>query len=392
MRLLAFIKASCIRSNSDEFSTKSFTGHKQSIEKLEVPVLIENKIVRKDGVEVPVEILASKVRYKGKECLIGTFRDITERKKIERELITAKEHAEESDRLKSAFLANMSHEIRTPMNGILGFTDLLKEPDLTSKNKEEFINIIEKSGQRLLSTVNDLIDISKIESGQMQVSVSEFDVNKLSDDLFEFFNAETKRKGLELSLSNSTPENCIVLSDEKKVYSILTNLIKNAIKYTQSGSIKFGYLEKDNELQFFVKDSGSGIPKERLELIFDRFIRNEHNEKDATEGSGLGLSISKAYVEMLGGKIWVESEIGAGSEFYFTIPYKPSKDKISESIENNTLTANQIRDIKILIAEDDETADNLLSIFVKSISKEILHAKSWSYSYRTLPGKILIWI
>ena len=168
---------------TDEFSTKSFTEHKQSIEKQEDAVLIENKIVRKDGVEVPVEILASRVKYKGKECLIGTFRDISDRKKTELELVAAKERAEESDRLKSAFLANMSHEIRTPMNGILGFTDLLKEPDLTSKNKEEFINIIEKSGQRLLSTVNDLIDISKIESGQMQVSVSEFDVNKLSEDL-----------------------------------------------------------------------------------------------------------------------------------------------------------------------------------------------------------------
>lgn len=322
----------------------------------------------------------------GRRAVTSMAVDITDRKIIDnkinkqnKELVIAKEKAEESDRLKSAFLANMSHEIRTPMNGILGFTDLLKEPKLSGKDQKKYLSVIESSGNRLLNTVNDLIDISKIEAGQMKVSVSDFNLNKLMEQLFAFFNEEAKRKSLKLFLTSASLNNKInLLSDQEKVYSILTNLIKNAIKYTQSGNIDFGFVKKGKDLQFFVKDTGDGISEERLNLIFDRFIRNELHENDASEGSGLGLSISKAYVEMLGGKIWAESEVGVGSQFYFTIPYKTVKSKVLAKKEVDPIATSKLenKDLKILIAEDDKAADDLLSILVKDISKKVIHTKS----------------
>ncbi|MFC0876197.1 PAS domain S-box protein [Saccharicrinis sp. FJH2] len=260
---------------------------------------------------------------------IVVFLDITDRKRLELDAIKAKEKAQESDLLKSAFLANMSHEIRTPMNGILGFTELLKEPDLSGEKQREYISIIEKSGDRMLNTINDIIDISKIESGQVELSFSEIDLNDLLDEQYEFFLPEARIKGIQLSLNKLPAQKLSFTSDKEKLNSILTNLIKNAIKYTHSGSIEFGYsiddTNKQNELKFYVKDTGIGISPKRIEAIFERFVQADIEDKQVYEGSGLGLSIAKAYLEMLGGKIWVESEVGVGSAFYFTIPLDAEK-------------------------------------------------------------------
>lgn len=251
--------------------------------------------------------------------------EIEQRKQAEQKLIVALEHAKESDRLKSAFLANMSHEIRTPMNGILGFAELLKEPELSGEQQKHYIDIIERSGARMLCIINDIVDISKIESGQMNMSISETNVNEQIEFIYSFFKVEVEQKGEHLDLLKNIPSNeTIISTDREKLYAILTNLVKNSIKYTSKGSIEFGYsvIETLNttSLLFFVKDTGIGIPKQRQEAIFERFIQSDVVDKMARQGAGLGLAISKAYVEMLGGKIWVESEEGKGSTFYFTIP------------------------------------------------------------------------
>jgi signal transduction histidine kinase len=251
-----------------------------------------------------------------------------EKEKRAAELMVAKEHAEESDRLKSAFLANMSHEIRTPMNGILGFTRLLNTPNLTVEKQQKYICIIENSGERMLNIINDIVSISKIESGILDVNISEYNINKQMEDVYNFFKAETEKKGILLSFNNSLLEkDFIVKTDKEKLYAILTNVIKNAIKFTNEGSIELGCLKKGKFIEFYVKDSGVGIRQEQKKLIFERFRQGSESLNRNYEGAGLGLSISKAYVELLGGKIWVKSveenllvEKAGGSTFYFTIP------------------------------------------------------------------------
>jgi len=265
--------------------------------------------------------------------LIHIVRDISERKLNEKELIKAKERAEESDRLKSAFLANMSHEIRTPMNGILGFAGLLKEPGLTGEEQQAYINIIEKSGARMLNIINDIVSISKIESGTMNIKVSDVNINEQIEFVYLQMSLGAEEKKLNLTFHKSlTDKDSIVRTDKDKIDEILTNLVSNAIKYTDKGSISFGYIVKTDPLaveptvlEFYIKDTGIGIPEDKKTAIFERFIQADISDPMARHGAGLGLSISKAYVEMLGGKIWVESEVGEGSTFYFTLPFSLSR-------------------------------------------------------------------
>ena len=320
----------------------------------------------------------------GRKAVISMAVDITERKNIEKkiknqnkELTIAKEKAEESDRLKSAFLANMSHEIRTPMNGILGFAGILKEPNLTGEDQQKYIGIIEKSGARMLNIINDIIDISKIESGLMTLNLKQSNINEQIEYVYSFFKPEIEAKGIKLSFKNSLPaKEAIIKTDREKVFAILTNLVKNAIKFTNKGSIEFGYQKKDKLLEFFVKDTGKGIPHEKKDIIFERFMQAGKSFDINREGTGLGLSISKAYIEMLGGKIWVDSEEGIGSTFYFTLPYHHEQKEIM-SVENILAPDkddNHISNLKILIAEDDEVSEMLISIHVKEFSNEILKA------------------
>ncbi|MRT93532.1 PAS domain S-box protein [Ancylomarina sp. 16SWW S1-10-2] len=284
---------------------------------------ITNK--KKNGELYVEEVVITPVYNKERELLsyIKVSRDITDDLKIKNELIKAKEKAEESDRLKSAFLMNVSHEIRTPMNGILGFTDLLQDANINGEEKNEFINIIKQCGERLLRTVNDLIDISMIESAQVKISKTKLNITEQIQDLYLFFKPEAEQKGIQLEFINKAENKGIdMVTDKTKFVSILTNLIKNAIKYSNKGIIKIDFecMQEEDSIRFSVKDQGIGIAHDKLDRIFNRFEQEDIETSKIYEGSGVGLSIAKGYVEALGGKIWVESEKNKGSNFQFTLP------------------------------------------------------------------------
>ncbi len=253
---------------------------------------------------------------------VGVKEDITEQKLLWDELVRAKENAEESDRLKSAFLANMSHEIRTPMNGILGFAELLKEPHLTGEERTDYIELIHRSGERMLNLINDLIDISRIDAKELTIQTTDTSINTLLQDLYIFFNPEAEQKGLWLNCNIEFADNEVIIeTDSHKLIRVLSGLIQNALKFTSVGGVDFGYTKRDNVLEFYVIDSGIGIDNDMKEIIFERFRQVDNSLTRDHEGPGLGLSISKAYVEMLGGSISVESVKGCGSKFMVTLPY-----------------------------------------------------------------------
>ncbi len=257
---------------------------------------------------------------------VWSFRDITARKKAENDLIAAKEKAEESDRLKTAFLHNVSHEIRTPMNAIIGFTTLLNEPDVTDAERHQYTDIIFQSGNQLLLIINDIVDLASIETGQVKLNLGQINLNTMLTRLYDQFSY--KKVPHKISLILKTPlslRDFEIITDSTKLAQILSNLINNAFKFTVKGTISFGYDLKDGFLEFFVKDTGIGIPEEYLSKIFDRFYQVDSAISRQYSGTGLGLSISKAYTELMGGRIWVTSHPGEGTEFRFTIPFKTNQ-------------------------------------------------------------------
>ena len=328
--------------------------------------------------------------------LIGTIQDITVRKKIEEELVLAKEKAEESDRLKSAFLANMSHEIRTPMNGILGFSALLSKQGVDGKEQQNYITLIEKSSSRLLNIINEIIDISKIESGQMEVHPVKTNINEQIELTYSLLKPDAERKGITLTYHKGlSSDEAVIDTDSAKLYSILTNLLKNAIKYTDQGSVELGYSRKGEFLEFYVRDSGVGIPENRLGAIFERFVQADISVLKARQGAGLGLSIAKAFAEMLGGDIWVNSVVGKGSIFYFTLPCQVDETEIplDESKSYGQRADSPDKNLKILITEDDETSEMLISVLIKEFSNKVLFARTGTEAleiYRNNPDIDLI--
>ncbi|MDQ1332875.1 MAG: domain S-box protein, partial [Bacteroidota bacterium] len=262
---------------------------------------------------------------------VWSFRDITQRKKAEADIIAAKEKAEENDRLKTAFLHNVSHEIRTPMNAILGFSTLLNEPDLSEKDRRQFVDVIFQSGNQLLSIINDIVDLASIESGQVKINIKEINLNTELRKLSEQFSYKEKPQEVSLGLKTPLPhKDAEIRADSTKVIQVLSNLINNAFKFTRKGRIDFGYDLKEGFLEFFVKDTGIGIPSEHHSKIFERFYQVDSAVSRQYTGTGLGLSICKAYVELLGGKIWLSSTANIGTTFYFTIPYVRQEEKADQ--------------------------------------------------------------
>ena len=340
---------------------------------LGVPIFIEHKAI---GVMV-VQSYSEKNAYDAKsmrlmEMIAHEIAIVMQRISMIENLIRAKERAEESDRLKTAFLANMSHEIRTPMNGIMGFLQLLNDVDLTSDDRQYYFEIINKSGERLLSTINDIIEISKIESGQLNVIYNNVNIKEILNFHYKFFINQTEEKGISLLLKNSEKIADVIVSDQHILDGILTNLIKNAIKFTDSGEIEVGTYLKDESIIFYVRDTGIGISKTRQEAIFERFVQADLDYKRPHEGSGLGLSIVKAYSHLMKGEVWVESEEGRGSTFYFAVPYIPVILK-QEIPSDKSIRADGERIHKILIAEDDETSYKLLEKILSDEKFTIIH-------------------
>ena len=277
-----------------------------------------------DGTLRDIEAFITKINVDGKELFYAIIHDVTLQKQLHVELVAAKEKAEKTDRLKSIFLATITHDLRTPMNGILGFSELLMDPELSQQESAEYITLIHQSGIRLLTLINEIIDIARIEAGETTVQQVNTNVNKLLQDLTAFFKLEIHNKGLRFACAPELSESeSIIKTDSAKLTQIITNLVKNALKFTFQGGIEIGYAKNNDMLEFYVKDSGIGIPVAMQKKIFERFIQVDNPITRQIEGSGLGLSIAKGYVTMLGGTIRVDSVEGKGSTFTFTLPYNP---------------------------------------------------------------------
>jgi PAS domain S-box-containing protein len=358
----------------DPFLREVLKGLNKSEHRAEVN--FEFDFERNNGSMVPLNVYSRTISWNNRKYVLSVTTDITDIKKYQKEildknkeieiqnqeyrkltdeLIKAKEKAEESDRLKSAFLANMSHEIRTPMNGIIGFADLLEENSLEEEKKKQFLQIIKNSGMQLLNIINDIIDISKIETGQIRFSEEKVLLNELLQEVYSFFKPITDKKGLDLIMNTEiakVPNELI--TDGVKLRQILTNLINNAIKFTAKGQIKITNYQQDNFIHFEVHDSGCGISKENQSVIFERFRQIDLDEGLIQVGTGLGLAICKAYIELIGGNIAVYSQLGTGSTFTFSWPFKIESQKadILQSPLHNGSTYNW-HGKTILIAEDE---------------------------------------
>ncbi len=303
----------------------------------------------------------------GKDKAMAIVRDITEQKRIQKELLIAKEKAEESDRLKSAFLANMSHEIRTPMNSIVGFASLLRGKLPDDERKEKYLEIITSNADHLLRLINDIIDISKIESGDIDLHEETVDIQKLFEELLKMF--FDRKPEVEIRFPTVSVPN--IICDRVKLSQILTNLLGNAIKFTSRGYVEYSVEIEGDSLVFSVADTGSGVSEEIKELIFDRFAQGDNSSRMSRGGTGLGLAIAKAYVEKMGGRIWVDSLPGKGSTFSFSIPYVPAKKKETIKLKQEELIG---RSMSILVAEDDILNYLFLEEIFSDLDVNIKHA------------------
>ncbi len=313
--------------NKNKYLTKVLEGEPQRFEWVHK---------KKEGSIFHCDISLTRLEGSKKYNLLAIIRDISERKEYEKKLIKASEKANESNRLKSATLASMSHELRTPLNSIIGFSDLLLDEDTTEEEKEMFSKLIQTAGRSLMQLIGDIVDISKIEAGKVMIQKSVFNVNTFLKEIFVAFKQEKKNRDkenieLKLMLSDQAAD-LKINTDQHRLRQVISNLLTNSLKFIDEGFIEFGYSGiSPNSIQFYVKDTGVGISRPHKKNIFEQYGQQKETYIRNTEGTGLGLAISKTFVELLGGKIWFDSELDQGSTFYFTIPF----DLNSELTESN---------------------------------------------------------
>jgi PAS domain S-box-containing protein len=388
------------RAKADELLDQLLAGHKPVIINepnilLKIPCFPQGNFTLNRLLSVPAFI---NNQYAGVLLLANSEQDYTEetvllvqryinmyalaayRLKAEESLQLAKENAEASDQLKSLFLSNMSHEIRTPMNAILGFAEMLQDPELNIEEKDRFLDVIIKSGDNLLRLINDIIDISKIEAGQLRILYSDCNLNELFDDLEEFFNKELNRLRKDhltfYMQTEKSEHDFVVYTDPARLKQIISNLVGNAIKFTDEGFIELGYRVRGNKIEIYVRDSGIGIPVDQQKLIFERFGQVKEVAARNLSGTGLGLTISRNLVELLGGTMWLDSFPGEGSTFWFSIPLKVGNHR-SETLFETEVSPSQQLDLSgknILVVEDVDTNYFYISSLLGKLNGNILRA------------------
>ncbi len=334
---------------------------------------------KKNGEIIQVEIIRDEIIFDNKNAKLVLINDVTDKIKAEYalsktncELILALEKAEESDRLKTAFLQNMSHEIRTPLNAISGFSGMLNKPELSEEKRKSFVSIIQNSSKQLISIVSDILTISALETKQEKHNIDKVCINSIIVDLLAIFKQQAQNQNISLYAKQQfSDKQSEIYTDKTKITQILTNLLTNALKFTHEGFIEFGYILSDSVFEFYVKDSGIGIKSEFHEKIFERFRQADKSINKLYGGTGLGLAISKAFAELLGGKIWVQSELEKGSTFYFTIPYKPVNE-----IDKTTTPTKQNENFRtVLVAEDEEYNFLFIEELLIDLDLKLIHAK-----------------
>ena len=340
------------------------------------------KILRKNGVQIWVELTTSPIIRKNSVIGIqGVARDISQRIKFEEELKAAKNKAEEADHLKSAFLANMSHEIRTPMNAILGFSRLLNNPSVSKDQQNEYIEIINSRGNHLLQVINDIIDLSKIDANQITIQKEEFNLNAFLGEIHSNFLQKFREKAgnnitftLEKGLDD---KQAVVRLDRTRMEQVFSYLLHNALKYTEKGEVRLGYYLNEGQLFFYVRDTGVGIPEHKQEVVFERFRQSDDSKTREYGGTGLGLSISKGLIELMGGDIWLDSTLGEGTVFYFSLPLELAYNVNSkEDTQNTQIMKYDWSNMTILIVEDDPLSSKFLEAILEDSNATILFAQN----------------
>jgi len=335
--------------------------------------------IAKDGTRFEIKYVVDYVKLGNRELICGHIQDISAIKKRESILEEAKEKAEESDRLKSVFVANISHEIRTPMNGILGFADLLQREDLSLEKCQQYAKIIHGCGNDLMQLLDDILDISKIEAGEIKIQKEDFCINQVIENLYNLYEPQSKVNDKEISMQmhkSLRDDEAMIYSDKHYLNQILTNLVGNALKFTEKGEVIIGYNAKQDGVEFFVKDSGEGIAPELQDKIFEPFRQGEEILARKHHGTGLGLTIAKNYAELLGGYMRIESELGKGTTFYFNLPYSKNPQSKKEVSELTEEVDYNWKDKTFLIVEDNHISFMLLENLLDHTGVKVLHAET----------------